>query len=209
MLAAEWGRRRSVILLLTAASLLVPVVAYAGLAASARDGSGDRVADLRLLGMVLAVWAVPLVWGGGAWKDEHRGRWVYALALPIGRVRHFALRYLAGLAWLLLPLAAMCLSARALAAFVQLPRGMYAYPGAFALWACMTGWLLYTVMFVLAARFERPWMIAVGTLLCLVLANVTLEMGTFPTGVRAMELLLYGAASPMRALASGQLPFGY
>ncbi|HET6230101.1 MAG TPA: hypothetical protein VFE05_08530, partial [Longimicrobiaceae bacterium] len=86
---------------------------------------------------------------------------------------------------------------------------MYAYPGAFALWACMTGWLLYTVMFVLAARFERPWMIAVGTLLCLVLANVTLEMGTFPTGVRAMELLLYGAASPMRALASGQLPFGY
>jgi hypothetical protein len=209
MLAAEWGRRRSVILLLAAAAVLVPVIAYVGIVGNARDGSGDPVADLRLVGTVLAVWGVPLVWGGGAWKDEHRGGWVYALSLPVGRVRHFAYRYLAGLAWLLVPLAAMALCAYALAAFAQLPRGVYAYPGAFTAWACVTGWMLYSVMFVLGARFERPWMVVGGALVCMVLVNVALETGTFPLGARALELLLYGGASPMRALASGQLPFGY
>ncbi|HYR09087.1 MAG TPA: hypothetical protein VEQ60_14995, partial [Longimicrobium sp.] len=154
----EWERRRLVLLLTSAVFALIPVMALALMGRRRGDSvTGLLVsqnAGVLLMGVVCLG---AMAWGAGTWADERRGSWIYALSLPLPRVHLFALRYVSGLVWLAVPLALLGLSAAAVARLAELPAGVYAYPGAFFRWAALTGWFLYTFMFVPSARIQRPW----------------------------------------------------
>ena len=208
----DWERRRGILLLTTAAFGLVPVIALALL------GSGRRRSD-SVSGLVLSqnagvlllgvVCLGALAWGAGTWADERRGHWIYALSLPLSRVHLFAMRYLAGLLWLVIPLLALGVSAAVVARAADLPPGVYAYPGAFFRWAALTSCCLYTLMFVLSARFERPWaaLLMVGFTLMAMLTLV--NFGMFPMLGGVVEAVVFGSASPFRLLLDGLSLFGF
>jgi hypothetical protein len=208
----DWERRRGILLLTTAAFGLVPVIALALL------GSGRRRSD-SVSGLVLSqnagvlllgvVCLGALAWGAGTWADERRGHWIYALSLPLSRVHLFAMRYLAGLLWLVIPLFALGISAAAVARVAELPPGVYAYPGAFFRWAALTSCFLYTLMFVLSARFERPWgalLMAGFTVMGMV---ILVNFGVFPLMSGVVEAVIFGSASPLRLLEEGLPLFGF
>lgn len=106
------------------------------------------------------------VWGFDTWSPERRGGWGYALALPVPRLRLFSLRYAAGLVCLCAAMAALLAASYAAAAVVARPAGIYAYPAQYSAWAALTGWILYTLGFVVGARSSRP----AGTVILLLVA---------------------------------------
>lgn len=214
-LAVEWERRRGLLLLVTLLYAAVPMMYLATLGGAARPGADGaqtvfQVDPLQLTGLtlVLGIVLAALAWGASSWTDERRGGWVYALSLPLPRTHLFALRYLAGLAWLALPLAALAALCFVAAAVATLPTGMYAYPASFSSWAALVTWFLYTLAFVLAARFEHPWRILVVAAALLVVAAMVPGFGVFPGLSRLVEVVAWGGASPLRVFGGLELPFG-
>ncbi|MBV9774426.1 MAG: hypothetical protein JO040_10780 [Gemmatimonadetes bacterium] len=211
----EWERRRGMLLLVTALYAAVPLMYLALLGGVTRPGAGGaqlvfQVDPLQLTGLTLVLGVVlsAFAWGAGSWGDERRGGWVYALALPIQRTHLFALRYLAGLAWLALPLLALTALSFVAAAVASVPTGMYAYPGSFSSWAALVSWFLYTLAFVLSARFEHPWrIVAIAAAVLLVAATVP-GFGVFPGLSRLVELVAWGGVTPLRVFWGLELPFG-
>jgi hypothetical protein len=208
----DWERRRGILLLTTAAFGLVPVVALALLGSGRqRSDSASGLVLSQNAGVLLmgVVCIGALAWGAGTWADERRGHWIYALSLPLSRVHLFAMRYLAGLLWLLIPLAVLGISAAAVARAAELPPGVYAYPGAFFRWVAVTGCFLYTLMFVLSARFERPWAALLLAGFTLMMMVVLVNLGVFPMLSGVVEALVFGSASPFRLLVDGLPLFGF
>lgn len=209
----DWERRRLVLLLAAAVYGLIPVAALVLLGSAARRRPASitglmvsQNAGVLLMGVVCLG---ALAWGAGTWADERRGSWIYALSLPISRVQLFALRYMAGLVWLAVPLILLGVSAAAVAAAAELPAGVYAYPGAFFRWAALCCWLLYTLMFVLSARVERPWVALVLVVVTVLVASLVVSFGVFPTLSRMVEALVFGSASPLKPVIDGHPLFGF
>ena len=208
----DWERRRPMLLLTSAVFALMPLVALALLASAGRRTESATGLMLSQNASVLLIGVVglgALAWGAGAWADERRGSWIYALSLPLPRVHLFALRYLAGLAWLAVPLVLLGVSAAAVARAAELPAGVYAYPGAFVRWAAIACWFLYTLMFVLSARFERPWAVLMLAALSVFTVAMLVNFGVFPLINTMVEALVYGSVSPLRPVAEAHPLFGF
>jgi hypothetical protein len=177
MMRTEFERRRVELAFLTLIFAALPGVYALKLAGAdaasvgARLGSASTVVSL--LGWPLTIVAVR--WGMGAWATERRGRWVYTLSLPVGRLRLFALRYLAALAWLAVPALALTAVSYAGAAALRLPPGLYAYPGHFVAWNAICAWFLFTAGFVAGYASAHPWrwivVPVVATILFLIVAD--------------------------------------
>ncbi len=209
----DWERRRSVLLLTSAVFALLPLVALALLSSSGRrrpaSATSLMVSQSISVLLVCVVCLGALAWGAGTWMDERRGGWIYALSLPLPRVHLFALRYLAGLFWLAVPLLLLGLSAAAVARAAELPAGVYAYPGAFVRWAAIAGWFLYTLMFVLSARVERPWAALMIAAVVVIAISMLMNFGVFPTITGLLEALVYGPASPLKPVVEVHPLFGF
>jgi len=171
MLRTEVERRRVELAFLTLLLVATPGIYALQLAGADAASAGARLGSARqtagLLGIPLMIVAVR--WGMGAWATERRGRWVYTLSLPVGRRRLFALRYLAALAWLAVPLLAVAVVSYAAAAALRLPPGLYAYPGHFVAWTAAFAWILFTAGFVAAGASAHPWRWIVVPLLVVIL----------------------------------------
>lgn len=100
-------------------------------------------------------------------------------------------------------------SAALVAAAAPLPAGVYAYPGAFFRWAALASWFLYTLMFVLSARFERPWASLLLTVFAGVMVVVLVNFGVFPMLSGLLEAVAFGTASPLRPLIDGLPLFSF
>lgn len=209
----DWERRRGVLLLTSVVFALVPLIALLLLGSSGRRRT-DTVTGLIVsqnTGVLLmaAICLGAMAWGAGTWADERRGSWIYALSLPLPRVHLFALRYLAGLLWLAVPLLLLGVSAALVASAAELPAGVYAYPGAFFRWAAVSSWVLYTLMFVVSARFERPWVSLQLVVLSVSIGALLVNFGIFPIINSLVEALVYGSASPLRLVMDGYPLFGF
>lgn len=124
---------------------------------------------------------------------------MYALSLPIERPRFFVFRYLAGLLWLGVPLLLLALASFAVSSLAGLPRGMHAYPAAFTVWAAVAS-ALHTVMWLLAARFARPWIVLLSAAGVYLALYTLLVLGTFPILSLLAEAVTWGGISPLRLL---------
>jgi ABC-type multidrug transport system permease subunit len=145
-------------------------------------------------------------WGYGTWSPERRGGWVYALALPVKRLRLFTLRYVAGLVCLGAATLALVAGSFLAAAVVAQPAGFYAYPGQYSTWIALSGLVLYTLGFVVGAHSSR----SAATLIMLL---VTLAAGLAVSRQRYTRLpgerWQFEKASPIRLLAESPRLFDY
>ena len=205
LLRAEGERRRGALAALGVLALAVPGVYLARLGEAPADFGAQLEAAQRLstgLGLVLALAA--MVWGVGVWTPERRGRWVYALSLPVERERLFALRYAAGLAWLAAVVGVLVVTSYGVAAALSLPPGVYGYPGAAAAWAVLACWLAYSLGFVAGARFAQPELVLPLAFLVLFVALPLLLFRAFQATAGVAT-----AYTPLRLLAEAAPLVGY
>jgi hypothetical protein len=209
MIGAEWARRRAQLGATVAMYVLLPL-ASALVFLRPRGGSME-LASLAHASFRVALLVMAATWGAGVWAPEWKGRWVYFLSLPVDRARLFALRYLAGLVWLALPVGALAATAWWAAAVVgpRLPNGVYAYPGPLSAWAVLATWFVYTAGFVLAARWEHPMRIALVPISAVALFLVLATAGVAP-GVAgpALEEMFFGGFTPLAVFSVPSL-IGY
>ncbi len=157
LIRAEWDRRGLGVALLLGLYLAVPLRYAAALRGGLSEPEVDGASGLAQF-LVLTIVIAAAAWGSGVFTAERKTGWAYVLSLPVDRVRLFALRYLAGLAWLALMVAAAALASFAVAAAAadELPRFVYAYPGPFATWLALASWMAYTLGFAVGVRWDQP-----------------------------------------------------
>jgi ABC-type multidrug transport system permease subunit len=144
-------------------------------------------------------------WGFDTWSPERRGGWVYALALPVRRLRLFALRYVAGLVCLGVAALALLAASYLAAAVVAQPAGFYAYPGPYSAWIALSGLVLYTLGFVVGAHSSRG---AATLIMVLAAMAAGLAVSTRRAGPYA-ERVPFEKASPIRLLVESPRLFDY
>ena len=88
--------------------------------------------------------AAALALAAGAWWPDHRTKHVYALTLPVARSRYLWLRYVAGLALLLLIGASLLVGSLLATMRITLPALLEAYPVGLTLRFCLAGLSAYT-----------------------------------------------------------------
>ncbi|MBI4499759.1 MAG: hypothetical protein HY700_01235 [Gemmatimonadetes bacterium] len=132
-----------------------------------------------------------------AWAADHRGRHVYALALPVPRWHYVLLRFAAGGALLLAPLAALGVGALLASASVTLPPGLQAYPVALTVRFGLALLVAYAVIFSISAGTPRT-------------AAIVLSAIAFLVAVEVLAAAVHAPIDPLQFLGSRVLsgPFG-
>jgi len=103
-----------------------------------------------------------------AWTWDHRGDHVYALSLPVSRWRYVLMKMAAGGMLLLIPCFALWLGALMAGTAAEIPEGLRAYPGALALRFVLTAFVVYGMLFALAAGTMRTALWVLGACLFVV-----------------------------------------
>ncbi|MEK7401811.1 MAG: hypothetical protein AABZ80_05550 [Gemmatimonadota bacterium] len=111
-----------------------------------------------------------------AWRLDHAGHHVYALALPLSRARYAAYRFTAGLVFLL-PIAVGLLIGCLLVAISGLiPDGLHAYPIALTLRFTLAALVAYAVFFAISAATNKTAGMIIGVIASLFFAQYLLNV---------------------------------
>lgn len=198
ILSLHWKATRWMLLPLVVVAFGIPLVSVQGL--GMLQGTGletDAYAAVQVMSGAsfaypLLATALGVLLALTAWNWDHRGDHVYALSLPIARSRYALLKFGAGVALALVPVAALLAGSLVASASVTVPVGLEAYPGALATRFLLATLIVYSALFALASGTMRTAVIVLGLL---VAGPVVAELG-----VRFAESVLPGTdlASPVR-----------
>jgi hypothetical protein len=119
---------------------------------------------------------VGLVVALAAWSNDHRGRHVYALSLPVPRWQYALMRFGAGALFLLAPVGGLLAGSLVVAAFGAIPEGLHAYPVALSLRFGFAAAVAYSIFFAISASTPRTAGVLLGLIGVGVLAQVVLPM---------------------------------
>ena len=126
---------------------------------------------------VMAAWGVAYAIAAGtlglvgamlAWGFDHRMRHVYALSLPVARWRYVLLRFLAGVAVLAMPMAAVFVASEIVAHSSLIPKELHAYPLALTLRFSFALLVAYAVFFAISSATARTAGLILGALALLI-----------------------------------------
>lgn len=157
ILHSQWKWSRLVVVAGTVAAFAIPILSLQS--AGGRDPAGARelLGTLERWGVVYKVLAagLGLLIAITAWSTDHRGRHVYALALPLPRWRYVLYRFGAGLV-LMAPIV-IAVAAGGLLATVTatLPNGLHGYPVALAWRFALALLLSYAAFFAISSGTTR------------------------------------------------------
>ncbi len=168
ILHSQWKWSRLVVIAGLVAAFAIPVLSVQS--AGGRDPAGARelLSTLERWGAAYKILAagLGLLVAMTAWSADHRGRHVYALALPLPRWRYVLYRFGAGL--VLLAPAVLAVAAGGLLASLTatLPSGLHGYPVALAWRFALALLLAYAAFFAISsgtARTAAAVLIVMGT----------------------------------------------
>jgi hypothetical protein len=159
ILYTQWKWSRIVVALGVLVAFALPILSVQG--AGVTDPT--RWDATRLLRSIetWSVWYATFALGIGllvattAWAQDHRGRHVYALSLPIPRWEYTLLRFAAGAVLLAAPVVALWIGALLATSLAQIPPGLHAYPNALALRFALAALVAYAVFFAVSAGTTR------------------------------------------------------
>jgi hypothetical protein len=187
MLFLHWKQVRFGLLPLILAAYALPLLAVQGLGA----GLGMEGASLEAYRVVstsslwlpafpLLATAIGVTLALSSWNWDHQLGHVYALSLPVSRMRYAVLKMGAGAVLALLPALAFWIGAHVAVASIALPPGLHAYPDQLTIRFLAATLVAYALLFAMAAGTVRTtvWLlIGVGATLVL---SVVLSQWVFP-----------------------------
>lgn len=209
VLEVQWRWTRTFLLLVVLLAFAVPVI-------SARSDLGQGQGVLELVSQMEAYgYSYPLlavIIGSGValaiLNPDLRGRYVYALSLPVLRWHLVLLRFGAGIVLLLLPAAALFLGALLASATATLPPGLHAYPLGIGFRFVLATLVAFGVTFMLAGSPRRVVLALLLPLGAVILTQVVLVMVDSHATLLGPALeSLFGPIGPFRVLTGRWMLF--
>ena len=159
MLYSQWKWSRLILLLGSVAGFVLPLISVHG--AARVDASPLQAPELlhtvQSWGVLYPVLAATLglLVAMATWTPDHRGRHVYALALPVPRWRYVLLRFGAGALLLAAPITAVLVGALLATVSATIPAGLQGYPVALAVRFALAVLVAFAVFFAVSAGTAR------------------------------------------------------
>jgi hypothetical protein len=178
LLAVQWKATRVAVLLATLIGFMIPITSVesiSGLTGYAAD-AGNVVFQMQSFGVGYAMLAAGsgLVLAILAWSQDHRGRHVYALSLPILRWKYALMRLAAGALFLLLPTIGVLVGSLIGLSMVHVPPGLHAYPVALTSRFFLASAVAYAVFFAISASTQRTAGMVLGSFAAILLVAFVL-----------------------------------
>ena len=181
ILRSQWRESRLAMVVLAGIAVAVPLLSLRGAGAVTDPWSSwDLLRATAQWGAAYPILALTaaLALAVGAWWPDHRTKHVYALTLPVSRVRYLLLRYAAGLTLLLVISAVLAVSTFVAAIRVPLPTLLHAYPGGITVRFFLSGLSAYTILFALSGLTPRMARLVAAAFLLLVLASIVADLAS-------------------------------
>ncbi len=179
ILYTQWKWSRVVVALSVVLAFALPIMSVqrAGITEPSRWEVQDLLRTIEMWSVWYAVFAagLGLLMATTAWAQDHRGRHVYALSLPIPRWQYAMLRFTAGSLLLAAPVVALWIGALLATAMAQIPPGLNAYPSALALRFALAAFMAYSIFFAISAGTTRTAAYVLAVIGALVVTQVMLE----------------------------------
>lgn len=156
LMAVQWKWSKGAALLATILAFAVPLASVQNLQPDFMY-TVSVVARMQEFGIAYALLAAGagLAFALLAWSSDHKGRHVYALALPVDRSRYAAMRFGAGALFLLLPAVGVLAGCLVAVAIMRVPQGLHAYPFSLALRFLLASGVSFSVFFAVAASTPK------------------------------------------------------
>lgn len=158
LMAVQWKWTKWAAFLATLAGFAIPIASVQSVAR--RDygqQAGFIIGSMQQYAVVYAVLAgaIGLVFASLAWSNDHKGRHIYALSLPVSRAKYAAMRFAAGVIFLLLPTLGVLAGCLIASVIVPLPIGLHTYPIALTLRFLLASGLAFSIFFAIAASTPK------------------------------------------------------
>jgi hypothetical protein len=194
ILETQWKWTRGVVLAATLAGFAVPIASLQAAHANAESSQIQFVTTMQLWGAAYAVLAAALglFVAFAAWSNDHRGRHVYALSLPITRARYALMRFGAGATFLAPTVIAVFAACVLVSTLGGIPEGLRTYPVAVTLRFAFAALVAYALFFAVASSTQKAAGILLAVLAAILLAQYGLELAEVRVDIvgRLMSLLL-------------------
>lgn len=156
LMAVQWKWSKGAALLATILGFAIPL-ASVQISPPEYMGPGSVVARMQEFGIAYALLAggVGLAFALLAWSADHKGRHVYALALPVNRSRYAAMRFGAGSLFLLLPSLGVLVGCLLAVVLMHVPAGLHAYPVSLALRFLLASGVSFSIFFAVASSTPK------------------------------------------------------
>jgi hypothetical protein len=179
VLKVQWLSARLPVVLLAILGFALPLltVTYGG---SLEGAPTERVAlwlfAAQKIGTLIPGLAllVGLLLGIGAWAQDHLGKHVYALSLPVPRAMYVLLRFAAGATLLAVPVVALGIGALVATLSVRLPSGIHAYPLQITVRFALASLVCYAIFFAISIATKRAALATLGVICGVLLADLVL-----------------------------------
>ena len=203
VLATQWKWAWGAVLLSALLMFCIPILSvqkaildHSGRTAAVSEGWSEALHFLSVMEFY-APWYTVTAAGIGlalailAWSSDHRGRHVYSLTLPIERWRLVLLRYMSGVAMLLIPAVALLVGATLAASNTVIPDGLQAYQVALSFRFMLAATVAFSLFFAISSGTTRTAGLVLAPLGALVVADVI--MSAVGIKVEIMDSLLQAA----------------
>ena len=160
LLRVQWKWTKWAALLATLVGFAIPV-GSAQIVSLGSDGTSEPAAyfvsvmQQFAVGYAVLAGIVGLAFAIAAWSNDHKGRHIYALSLPVSRSKYAAMRFAAGLIFLLLPTLGVLAGCLLASMIVPIPPGLHVYPIALTLRFLLASGVAFSIFFAIAASTPR------------------------------------------------------
>ncbi len=114
------------------------------------------------VGYALLAAVVGLAFAVAAWSNDHKGRHIYALSLPVSRSTYAAMRFSAGAIFLLVPTLGVLAGCVIASIIAPIPAGLHAYPIALTLRFLLASGVAFAIFFAIAASTPKTAGLVLG-----------------------------------------------
>jgi hypothetical protein len=175
----QWKTTRAAILAATIFGFAIPLFSIRTLLTAydnefARITAASIVQTMQSAGVLYALLAgaAGLAVAFLAWSADHKGRHMYALALPVTRARYAMMRFGAGSAMLLLPSLGVLLGCLVALVVAHVPAGMHAYPLSLTMRFLLSSFVAFAIFFAIAGSSQRAAGMMLGGIGLYIVASV-------------------------------------
>ena len=199
LMTVQWKLSRGAALLGTMLGFAIPLASVQSIDAESM-GPGSVVSLMQDFGVAYAL----LAGGSGlalaliAWSADHKGRHVYALALPVDRARYAAMRFGAGAIFLLLPALGVLLGSAIAVMVANIPAGLHSYPVSLTVRFVLASGVAFAVFFAIASSTPKAAGLILGAFAALLIVAFVLSVANINFNVLSyVRDFLFSEAGPL------------
>lgn len=183
ILMTQWKWSRVIVLLATITGFALPLASLQSASQASSATAFVSAMQSWATGYALLAAAAGLLVALSAWQQDHAGRHVYALSLPVTRTRYSALRFGAGALFLLAPIVAVLIGCLIVATSGAIPAGLHAYPLELTARFALAAFVAYAIFFAIASSTPQTAGVVIGAIAAVLFTQYLLALASTPVDI--------------------------